>query len=38
MYINDLCEFTFMSAVFQTYQDGKRVVMKDWVQWDPVDD
>ena len=27
-----------MSVVFQSYQDDGRMIMKDWVQWNPVYD
>ena len=29
-------DFTSFSAVFQSYQDNGRVIMKDCVQWNPV--
>ena len=30
------CDFTSFPTVFQSYQDGGRVIMKDSVQWNPV--
>ena len=29
------CEFTSFSTVFQSYQDGVRVIMNGCVQWNP---
>ena len=31
-------DFTAFSAVFQSYQDDRRVIMKRCVQWNPVHD
>ena len=30
------CDFMSFSTIFQSYQDDRRVIMKGFVQWDPV--
>ena len=30
------CDFMSFSTVFQLYQDDEPMIMKDYVQWDPV--
>ena len=29
------CDFTSFSTIFQSYQDDGRMIMKDYVQWNP---